>query len=181
MESLGLAEAIAAKGLFCSLYTDRGSHYFLTPEADGKVSKDTLTEVGRAPRQLGIEQIAAYSPEARGRSDRAFRTIQGRLPKDLALAGIGDDGDAANRFLREIFVPRYNEQFAIEPEDAGSGFVAAEVNQWRDVLCIQEQRVVAPNNTVSWNGRRLQIPAHPSRAHFVRAKVRVHEYADGAR
>ncbi len=177
---LGLAETIAAKGLFCSLYTDRGSHYFFTPEAGGKVSKDIATQVGRALKQLGIEHIAAYSPEARGRSERAFRTLQDRLPKDLALAGINDDVDAANRYLRDVFVQRYNEQFAIEPEEAGSGFVAAEEHQWRDVLCIQEERVVAPDNTVSWNGRRLQIPAHPSRAHFVRAKVRVHEYADGA-
>jgi len=177
---LGLAETIAAKGLFCSLYTDRGSHYFFTPEAGGKVSKDTPTQVGRALNQLGIEHIAAYSPEARGRSERAFRTIQDRLPKDLALAGISDDIAAANRFLREIFVPRHNGQFAIEPEEVGSGFVAAEEHQWRDVLCVQEERVVAPDNTVSWHGRRLQIPAHPSRAHFVRAKVRVHEYVDGA-
>ena len=144
------------------------------------MSKDIPTQVGRALTQLGIEHIAAYSPEARGRSERMFRTLQGRLPKDLALAGISGDVNAANQFLREVFLPRHNEQFAVEPADAGTGFVAAPESQWRDVLCVQEERAVAPDNTVSWKGRRLQIPAHPSRAHFVRAKVKVHEYPDGS-
>ena len=92
----GLIETIGVKGPFCSLYTDRGSHYFHTPEAGGKVAKDVLTQVGRALAQLGIEHIAAYSPEARGRSERAFRTLQDRLPKELALAGVTDI-EAANR------------------------------------------------------------------------------------
>ena len=177
---LGLAETIASKGLFCSLYTDRGSHYFFTPEAGGKVSKDVLTQVGRALKQLSIEHIAAYSPEARGRSERMFGTLQGRLPKDLALAGISAGIEAANQFIREIWLPRHNASFAVKPEEMGSGFTAVPASQWRDVLCVQEDRQVARDNTVSWNGRRLQIPPHPSRAHFVRATVRVHEYADGA-
>ncbi len=177
---LGLAEVIAGKGLFCSLYTDRGSHYFYTPEAGGKVAKDVLTQVGRALHQLGIEHIPAYSPEARGRSERAFRTLQDRLPKELALAGIDDDVAAANRFIHDVFLPGHNARFAIQPAEAGSAFVPVAENQWRDVLCEQEERTVAPDNTVAWNGRRLQIPPHPARAHFVRAKVRVHEYPDGA-
>lgn len=177
---LGLAETIEAKGLFSSFYTDRGSHYFFTPEAGGKVSKEVVTQVGRALARLGIKHIAAYSPEARGRSERAFRTIQGRLPKDFALAGIIDDIAAANRFLREVFVPMYNRLFAVKPELEESAFVPAGDLAWRDVLCVEEERVVAPDNTVSWNGRRLQIPAHPSRPHFVRVEVRVHEYPDGA-
>lgn len=177
---LGLAETIAAKGLFSSFYTDRGSHYFFTPEAGGKVSKEVVTQVGRALAQLGIKHIAAYSPEARGRSERAFRTIQDRLPKDFALAGIVDDIVAANRFLCEVFVPMYNRLFAVKPELEESAFVPAGDLAWRDVLCVQEERVVAPDNTVSSNGRRLQIPAHPSRPHFVRVTVRVHEYPDGA-
>ena len=176
----GLIETIAAKGLFCSLYTDRGSHYFFTPVAGGKVSKDIPTRVGRALKQLSIEPIAAYSPEARGRSERMFGTLQGRLPKDLALAGITTDIEAANRFIREIWLPRHNVSFAVKPEEVRSGFTPAPASQWRDVLCVQEDRQVARDNTVSWNGRRLQIPPHPSRAHFVRATVRVHEYADGA-
>jgi transposase len=175
----GLIETIAAQGLFCSLYTDRGSHYFFTPEAGGKVDKNTPTQVGRALAQLGIEHIAAYSPEARGRSERAFRTLQDRLPKELRLAGISDDVAAANRFIREVYLPAHNARFSVAPTEPGSAFVPADASQWRDILCIQDERTVAPDNTVAWNGRRLQIPKHPARAHFVRAKVRVHEYPDG--
>ncbi len=116
---LGLIETIAAKGLFCSLYTDRGSHYFHTPEAGGKVAEGVLTQVGRALGQLGIEHIAAYSPEARARSERAFRTLQDRLPKELALAGV-TDVEAANRSIREVYLPAHNARFAAEPADKAS-------------------------------------------------------------
>jgi transposase len=174
----GLIETIAAHGLFCTLYTDRGSHYFHTPEAGGKVAAAARTQVGRALAQLGIEHIAAYSPEARGRCERAFRTLQDRLPKEMALASI-DTIEAANRFLRERYLPDHNARFAVLPAEAGSAFVPVAEAQWRDILCIQEERTVAPDNTVAWNGRRLQIPPHPARAHFVRAKVRVHDYPDG--
>lgn len=175
---LGLSETIAAQGLFCSLYTDRGSHYFHTPKAGGKVAKGTLTQVGRALGQLGIEHIAAYSPEARGRSERAFRTLQDRLPKELALQAI-TEVDAANRYLRQTYLPHHNARFAVAPAETGSAFVPVAQAQWHDILCIQEDRVVAPDNTVSWNSCRLQIPPHPARPHFVRATVRVHHYHDG--
>lgn len=174
-----LGEVIAAKGLFCSLYTDRGSHYFHTPEAGGTVDKRALTQVGRALEQLGIEHIAAYSPEARGRCERVFRTLQDRLPKELALAGI-DDPAAANAFIRDVYLAEHNARFAVVPEQPGSAFVAAEPGQWRDVLCIQETRQVGNDNTVRWKGRILQIPESPLRPHFVRAKVRVYEFPDGA-
>ena len=95
----GVSEAIRAKGLFCSLYADRASHYWNTPEAGGKVDKDTPTQVGRALAQLGIELIPAYSPEARGRSERMFGTLQKRRPQELRLAGITDMVEA-NRFLK---------------------------------------------------------------------------------
>jgi transposase len=175
---LSLAETIAAKGLFCSLYSDRGSHYFDTPKAGGKVAEGVSTQVGRALAQLGIEHIAAYSPQARGRCERVFRTLQDRLPKELKLAGITTMG-AANHFIREIYLPAHNARFAEAPADPGSAFVPVAEAQWRDVLAIQEERTVALDNTVAWKGKRLQIPPHPARAHFVRAKVRVHEYADG--
>lgn len=176
---LGLIETIAAKGLFCSLYSDRGSHYFHTPEAGGRVADNALTQVGRALAQLGIEHIAAYSPQARGRSERAFRTLQDRLPKELRLAGISDDLAAANRYIREVYLPAHNARFAVAPAETGSAFVPVAESQWRDILCIQEERTVAADNTVAWKRRRLQIPPHSARAHFVRAKVRVHEYPDG--
>jgi transposase len=175
----GLGEVIGDAGLFCSLYTDRGSHYFFTPEAGGKVAKHAHTQVGRALAQLGIEHLASYSPQGRGRCERTFRTLQDRLPKELALAGIDADLEAANRYIRDVYLPTHNARFAITPAESGSAFVPAAEAQWRDLLCIQEERRVAPDNTVAWNGRRLQIPPHPARAHFVRATVRVHEYPDG--
>jgi len=175
----GLAETIAAKGLFCSLYTDRGSHYFFTPEAGGKVDKSRRTQVGRALAELGIEHIAAYSPEARGRCERAFRTLQDRLVKELALAGIADAA-AANRFIAEVYLPEHNRRFAVAPEQPGSAFVACRPEQWREVLCVREQRTVGNDNTVRWAGRTLQIPPSRLRPHFVRAKVRIHHYPHGA-
>ncbi|MBX3516684.1 MAG: ISNCY family transposase [Rhodospirillales bacterium] len=174
----GLAEVVAVHGLFCALYTDRGSHYFHTPAAGGKVSRALLTQVGRALAQLGIEHIAAYSPEARGRSERAFRTLQDRLPKELRLAGISDV-ETANRWLAEVYLPAYNARFAVAAEQNGSAFVADPAQAWRDVLCIQEERVVGNDNTVKWKRLSLQIPPSPLRPHFVRAKVRVLEYPDG--
>jgi transposase len=174
---LSLAETIAAQGLFCSLYTDRGSHYFETPEAGGKVAEGASTQVGRALAQLGIEHIAAYSPQARGRCERVFRTLQDRLPKDLKLADI-TTLEAANRFITETYIPAHNARFAIAAAEPGSAFVPVAEVQWRDVLAVQEERTVAPDNTVAWKRKRLQIPPHPARPHFVRAKVRVHEYPD---
>jgi transposase len=176
----GLVETVAANGLFCSLYTDRGSHYFHTPAAGGRVSKDRLTQVGRALAQLGVEHIPAYSPEARGRSERMFRTLQDRLVKELELAGIATDVEAANRYIREVYLPEHNARFSVAPEEPGSAFVPVEPAQWRDVLCLQETRLVANDNTVKWRGRRLQIPPSRLRPHFVRATLRLNEYPDGS-
>jgi transposase len=175
----GLCEVIGRHGLFCALYTDRGSHYFHTPEAGGPVSRTWLTQVGRALKQLGIEHIAAYSPQARGRSERAFLTLQDRLPKELALAGI-DTLEAANRYLAERYMADHNARFAVAAEQTGSAFVRDTAAAWREILCVQEERTVGNDNTVSWRGRRLQLPPSPLRPHFVRATVRVHEYPDGA-
>jgi transposase len=174
----GLREVVERHGLFCALYTDRGSHYFHTPEAGGKVSRTTETQVGRALTQLGIEHIAAYSPEARGRSERAFRTLQDRLPKELALAGISTV-EVANRWLAETYIPQHNAAFAVEAEEEGSAFVADRAQMWRDILCIHEERTVGNDNTVKWRRLSLQLPPSRLRPHFVRAKVRVHEYPDG--
>lgn len=173
-----LIETIAENGLFCSLYSDRGSHYFHTPEAGGKVAKGVKSQVGRALAQLGIEHIAAYSPQARGRCERAFRTLQDRLPKELKLEGVATI-EAANRFIKDVYLPAHNARFATTPADEASAFVQADPSQWLDVLCVQEERTVAPDNTIAWNRLRLQIPPHPARAHFVRAKVRLHHYPDG--
>lgn len=175
----GLAEVVARQGLFCAFYTDRGSHYFHTPKAGEKVSKTVLTQVGRALKQLGIEHIAAYSPEARGRSERAFRTLQDRLPKELALAGITTI-EAANRWIATSYIPDYNAAFAVAAEQDGSGFVVDRAELWREILCIQDERTVGNDNTVKWRNLRLQLPPSRLRRHFVKATVRLHEYADGS-
>ena len=109
----GIGETVAAKGLFDTLYTDRGSHYWHTPKAGGRVDRDKPTQFRRAMEELGIEMIAAYSPQARGRSERFFGTLQGRLPQELARAGIAEM-DAANEYLKG-FWPRFNAMFAVEP------------------------------------------------------------------
>ena len=172
-----VGEVIEAHGLFCSLYADRGSHYWHTPEAGGKVDKDNPTQVGRALEQLGIELIAAYSPEARGRSERMFGTLQGRLPQELRLAGI-TDMKAANRFLKEVFLPAHNARFAIQPEGEGRAFVPF-AGDLRNALCVHEDRVVGNDNTVRYRTLVLQIPEDSHRHHYVKARVRVHEYPDG--
>ena len=174
-----LKQVFTAKGLPSSLYTDRGSHYFLTPEAGGKVAKDQRTQVGRALHQLGIEHIAAYSPQARGRSERAFGTLQDRLLKELSLAGITTI-EAANRFIADTYLPDHNRRFATKPELEASAFVAlTQPGQVDEVLCLHTKRMVAHDNTVRYERRVLQIPASPARAHYVKATVRVHEYPDG--
>ena len=169
-----LLEVFAAKGLPSSLYTDRGSHYFLTPTAGEAVDKERLTQVGRALARLG----PAYSPQARGRSERMFGTLQGRLPKELSLFGI-NDVEAANRYIREVYLPLHNDQFAVPPQIVESAFVAVDPASLVDILCIEQDRVVARDNTVAYEGRRLQLPPSPARAHYVKANVKVREYPDG--
>jgi len=175
-----LLQVFATHGLPSSLYTDRASHYFHTPKAGEAVDKERLTQVGRALDRLGIEHIPAYSPEARGRSERMFGTLQDRLPKELKLAGIADI-EAANRFIREVYLPAHNARFAKPPTIAESAFVRlADPTSLVDILCIEQERVVARDNTVSYGSLRLQLPPSRVRAHYVKARVRVHEYPDGA-
>jgi len=176
----GVRETIEAKGLFCSLYTDRGSHYWDTPAAGGKVDRDNPTQFGRAMARLGIEMIPAYSPEARGRSERAFGTHQGRLPKELAAAGIADM-ESANRYLREVYLPAFNAEFARPARERGSAFVAcADLSTLDDILCEIHERVVGRDNCVRFERLALQLPADRHRPHYVEARVKVRRHADGA-
>src|SRR6266851_263651 len=161
-----------------AFYTDRGSHYFFTPRAGGKVDKSKLTQVGRALGQLGITHIPSYSPEARGRMERVFGTLQSRLPPELRLAEIATV-EAANRYLTEQFVPNYNARFAVPAAEEGSAFIAYAGRPLEDVLCIQESRQVGRDNCVVWNGISLKIPPQRHRYHYVKATVRVHGYPDG--
>lgn len=171
-------EVFAMKGLPSSLYTDRGSHYFFTPKAGEAIDKERLTQVGRALDRLGIEHIAAYSPEARGRSERMFGTLQDRLAKELKLAGMADI-EAANRFISEVYLADHNARFARPPELAESAFVAVDPANLAEILCIEEERIVARDNTVAYEGVRLQLPESRVRAHYVKARVKVREYPDG--
>lgn len=173
----GLHEVIVAHGLFGSLYADRGSHYWITTEA-GKVDKDNPTQVHRACKQLGIELIAAYSPEARGRSERMFGTLQKRLPQELRVAGITTMAEA-NRYLREVYLPAHNARFRVAPAESGSAFVPWAGGDLAEILCIQEERTVGNDNTVRYHRLVLQIPADRHRHHYVKAKVRVHQHPDG--
>ena len=175
----GLAEVFGRHGLPLSFYTDRGSHYFYTPEVGGKVDTKRLTQVGRALAQLGVEHIPAYSPQARGRSERLFCTLQDRLVKELKLAGIGSV-EAANSFLRDRYIPAHNARFAVPAEQPGSAFVAIPGVNLNEILCIQEDRKVGHDNCVSFNRLKLQIPESPLRAHFVKANVKVRHYCDGS-
>jgi transposase len=174
----GLREVIEASGLFRSLSTDRGSHDWYTEETGGKVDQTRLTQVPRAVRQLGITLIPAYSPEARGRSERVFRTLQDRRPKELALAEITVMA-VANRYLAEQFLPAYNRRVAVPATEPGTAFVPWVGASLADRLCVQEDRVVATDNTVRYQGLHLQIPPDQHRFHDVKATVRVHAYPNG--
>ena len=147
-------------------------------EAGEKAGRAGLTQVGRALEHLGVHHIAAYSPQARGRSERAFQTLQDRLTKELRLAGI-DTIAAADIFIRDFYVPAHNERFAVPPEQEGSAFVAIPGVELAEILCIQEERQVGNDNCVRFKNLRLQIPESPLRAHFVKATVKVRQYPDG--
>lgn len=179
---LGVREVIEAKGLFCSFYSDRGGHYWYTPTSGGKVDKDNLTQFGRALQQLGIEMIAAYSPEARGRSERMFGTLQGRLPQELSKEGI-IEMPKANIFLREKFLPGFNERFMVkstEPDDVFVPFsITSPLCTLDEIFCLHTERKVHKDNTVRYKNLDLQIPKHDFRYSFQRASVKVHEYQDG--
>jgi hypothetical protein len=177
---MALLDVFSTHGLPSSFYTDRGSHYFFTPKAGEAVDKERLTQVGRALDRLGIEHIPAYSPEARGRSERMFGTLQDRLPKELKLAGIADI-DSANRFIREVYLPAHNARFARPAAVTESAFVAMrDPTGLVDILCVEEERVVARDNTVAYAGLRLQLPQSRLRAHYVKARVKLHQYPNGA-
>lgn len=174
----GIRDVIKSRGLFSSLYTDRGSHYWYTPEAGGKVDKRNLTQFGRAMSKLGIEMIPAYSPEARGRSERMFSTHQDRLVKELFAAGI-TDMIAANKYIREVYLPAFNHEFMQPAMEEGSAFISYPGQDLDDILCEQHSRTVGNDNCVCFEGLTLQIPQDSARLHYVKVKVRVHRYADG--
>jgi len=174
----GLREVIQTRGLFCSLYSDRGSHFFYTPKAGEPVDKTRLTQVGRALRELGIQMIPAYSPQARGRMERSYGTWQGRLPQERRLAGI-TTLEAANRFLRERYIQEFNRQFAVKAALAGTAFRKCGKRDLDVVFSIQTERVVAKDNTVSIGARWWQIEKCRWRYSLAGQTVTIHQHLDG--
>ncbi len=175
---LGIKETIIKKGMFCSFYTDRGSHYFNTVDSGGKVDKSNLTQVGRALSQLGVNHIPSYSPQARGRSERMFGTLQKRLPQELDLRKISNM-DEANKFIKNEFLPKFNKKFMKEATKEGTAFMPYVGRDVSEILCRQYERTVNNDNTVSFKNKILQIPEDKYQYHYVKCKVLVHHNPDG--
>lgn len=173
-----LREVIERQGLFCALYSDRGSHFWLTPKAGEAVDHGRLTQVGRALEELGIRMIPAYSPQARGRSERNFGTWQGRLPQELRLRGVATV-EAANQFLREEYLAEFNRRFRVKPAQAGSAFRACRQRELERIFSLQFERTVNRDNTVSFQNLSLQIQPVRWRATLSGCTVTVHQHLDG--
>ncbi len=173
-----LGEVVEQRGIFCSLYSDRASHFWVTPKEGEKVDRQRPTQVGRALRELGIEMIPAYSPQARGRSERNFGTWQRRLPQELRLRGI-TTREEANRFLREGYIGELNRKFAVAAAQPESAFVPASGKDLERIFSVQQERVVNRDNTVSVGGRVLQIERVRWRGTLAGCRVIACEHLDG--
>src|SRR5689334_16715988 len=173
-----LKEVIERQGLFCALYSDRGSHFWLTPKAGEAVDPHRLTQVGRALRELGIRMIPAYSPQARGRSERNFGTWQGRLPQELRLAGC-TTLEEANRFLRQRYLAEFNRRFQVVAAERGSAFVPCPTRDLERVFSLQFERTVNRDNIVSFQNRKLQIEPVRWRGTLAGCSVIAHQHLDG--
>jgi transposase len=176
---VGLREVIEKRGVFCALYSDRGTHFFVNPKAGEPVDKARLTQVGRALRELGIQMIPAYSPQARGRMERSYRTWQGRLPQELRIRGL-QTKEAANTFLRTEYMDEFNRRFAVAAEGKGSAFVKTRRRDLDLIFSIQHQRTVNQDNTVMVDNRVFQIEKTRWRNTLAGCSVVVHEHLDGS-
>src|SRR5690242_2158590 len=173
----GLREVVEEQGLFCALYSDRGSHFFVTVKEGEKVDKHRLTQVGRAMKELGVQMIAAYSPQARGRSERSFGTWQGRLPQELRLAGIGTV-EGANGFLRERYIGEFNTRFSVPAAQKGTAFRRTGRSDLNWIFSVQTERVVEKDNTVAIRERSWQIDKTRFRSTLAGSTVTIHEHLD---
>jgi hypothetical protein len=173
----GLREVVETEGLFCSLYSDRGSHFFVTRKAGEKVDQHRLTQVGRAMKELGIQMIPAYSPQARGRCERGFGTWQNRLPQELRLAGI-TMLEAANRFLREHYIDEFNRLFSKPAAEKTTAFRPCGRKDLDQVFSIQTERTVANDNTVAIRDRHWQLDRTPFRRTLAGCTVTICEHLD---
>jgi len=173
-----IQHVVKTKGWFSSLYSDRASHFFRTPKAGEPVDTRQTTEVGRALKELGIEAIPAYSPQARGRSERNFGTWQGRLPQELRIRNIGTV-DEANHFLRTHYIRELNRKFAVKPSQTGTAFVPITHLDLNRIFSIQHERLVGRDNTIQFGNRILQVPSTRFRATLAGCRVMVYEHLDG--
>jgi transposase len=173
-----LREVIARQGLFCALYSDRGSHFFLTPKAGEPVDKQRLTQIGRAMKELSIQMIPAYSPQARGRSERSFGTWQGRLPPELRLANMGTL-EEANAFLRERYIAEFNQKFTVPAKERGTAFRKTGRSDLDWIFSVQSERVVARDNTIAFRDQIWQLEKTRWRYSLAGCTVTVHEHLDG--
>jgi transposase len=173
-----LREVIDMRGLFCSLYSDRAGHFFVTPKHGERIDPTRPTQVGRALQELGIKMIAAYSPQARGRSERSFGTWQGRLPQELRVRGI-KDLDQANEFLRTEYMAEFNQRFTVNAAQKGSAFVRARRKDLDWIFSVQHERTVNNDNTLTLENRIFQLNQTRWRNTLAGQTVIVHEHLDG--
>ena len=171
-------QVVESKGIFCALYSDRASHFFVTPKAGGKVDPSRVTQFGRALQELGIQMIPAYSPQARGRMERNYRTWQGRFPQELRVRKI-DSVEAANRFLSEEYIAAFNQRFRVPAAETGSAFVRTRRKDLDWVFALQHRRTVNQDNTITLDNRTLQIESNRWRDTLAGCKVTVYEFLDG--
>ena len=171
-------EVIQTRGLFCASYSDRGSHFFVTLKAGAKTDPHRPTQLGRAMQELGIKMIAAYSPQARGRSERNFGTWQGRLPQELRLAGITRLEDA-NRFLRQHYIGEFNRKFSLPAAEKGTAFRKCARRDLDWVFSIQTERVVDHDNTVAIRDQWWQLEKCRWRHSLAGQTVTIHQHLDG--
>ena len=174
----GLKEVVECQGVFCALYSDRARHFWLTAKAGEAVDHDRLTQVGRALRELGVRMIPAYSPQARGRSERSFGTWQGRLPQELRLRGIRTV-EAANAFLREHYIGEFNRRFRVAAAQAGTAFVPYRGKDLERIFSLQFERTVNRDNTVSFQNLTLQIEPARWRGTLAGCAVIARQHLDG--
>jgi transposase len=171
-------KVIEQQGIFCALYSDRASHFFVTPRAGGKVDENQMTQLGRALKELGIKMIPAYSPQARGRMERSYRTWQGRLPQELRLRKL-TTLEEANGFLRQEYQAEFNRRFAVPAAGKGSAFVRTRRKDLDWVFSIQHERTVNQDNTIALDNRILQIEKTRWRNTLSGCKVTVYELLNG--
>lgn len=173
-----LRRCVEKRGIFCSLYSDRASHFFFTPSRGDKVQKGHFTQIGRALNELNIQMIPSYSPQARGRSERMNATIQGRLVNELKLHQI-TSLDEANLFIQKTYIREHNQRFKVQPIQKGTAFIplsnSIDLNL---IFSIKENRIVSLDNIVQYQNLNLQLLPTVLRTSFAKCQVCVHQHLD---